>query len=463
MATDPQYISSTTQTNIPTYAQPFYEEIMRQAAKQTYTTDAGGAVTGVRPYVPYTAERVAGFTPQQLAVQQATAGLTTPTQFAQAGQQLQGVSGIAGLAAPTGLQQAFGYTPTTVGSQQIGGISGISAPSVGTPQQVGAQQIGAATIGAPTSITTGQFTAPGTAAAYMSPYQQQVTDIATREAQRQAQIQRASQAMGAIGRGTFGGGRQALIQGETDRATQQLLADIQAKGGQAAFEQAQQAFQADQARALQAQQANVQYGLQAAQANQATQMQSQIQNQQTSLDAAKSNQQALLQAGQYDQAAQLQAQIQNQQTNLDRLKANQAAALQATQYTQQGQQFAAGLGKDIGLAGLTTGLEAAKTTGQLGATQQIADLERLKSQAASAAEQRAYQQEIDNIKYQTFREAQDYQRKLLEYQSNLLQGTAGALGQTEVQYAPPPSTASQIAGLGLAGLGLYNIMGSQTK
>ena len=449
MATDPQIISSTS-TSVPTYAQPFYEEIMRQAAKQTYTTDAGGAVTGVRPYVPYTAERVAGFTPQQLAVQQATAGLTTPTQFAQAGQQLQGVSGIAGLAAPTGLQQALGYTPTTVGAQQIGGISGISAPSVGTPQQVGAQQIGAATIGAPTSITTGQFTAPGTAAAYMSPYQQQVTDIATREAQRQAQIQRASQAMGAIGRGTFGGGRQALIQGETDRATQQLLADIQAKGGQAAFEQAQQAFQADQARALQAQQANVQYGLQAAQANQATQMQSQIQNQQ-----------ALLQAGQYDQAAQLQAQIQNQQTNLDRLKANQAAALQATQYTQQGQQFAAGLGKDIGLAGLTTGLEAAKTTGQLGATQQIADLERLKAQAASASEQRAYQQEINNLKYQQFMEAQDYQRKLLEYQSGILQGTSGALGQTQVQYAPPPSLASQITGLGLAGLGIYNAMSGQ--
>lgn len=346
MATDPQYISSTTQTTVPTYAQPYYEELMKQAGKQTYTTDAAGKVTGVRSYVPYTAERVAGFTPEQLAVQKEAVGLKTPTQFGTASTQLGTMAGIAGLAAPAGLTQAFGYTPGTT--------------------------------------TTGTFTAPGVAASYMSPYQQQVTDVAKREAQRQADIQKAGAAMGAIGRGTFGGGRQALMQGEQDRATQQLLADIQAKGGQAAYEQAMQAFQQDQARALQAQ-----------------------------------------------------------------------------QQTQQAQQYAAGLGKDLGLAGLTTGVETAKTIGQLGATEQIANLERLKAQAASAAEQRAYQQEIDNVKYQNFMEAQDYQRKLLEYQSGILQGTAGALGQTQVQYAPPPSLASQIGGLGLAGLGLYNVMSGQ--
>jgi hypothetical protein len=33
------------------------------------------------------------------------------------------------------------------------------------------------------------------------------------------------------------------------------------------------------------------------------------------------------------------------------------------------------------------------------------------------------------------------------------------LGSTQVQYAPAPSLASQIGGLGLAGLGLYNILG----
>ena len=89
----------------------------------------------------------------------------------------------------------------------------------------------------------------------------------------------------------------------------------------------------------------------------------------------------------------------------------------------------------------------------------MSNLERLKAQAASAGEQQAMQQEIDNLAYQESREAEDYKRKLLEYQSNILRGTAGALGSTQTQYAPAPSLASQIGGMGLAGLGLYNMIG----
>ena len=96
---------------------------------------------------------------------------------------------------------------------------------------------------------------------------------------------------------------------------------------------------------------------------------------------------------------------------------------------------------------------------QLGATEQMANLERLKAQSASAGEQQALQQEIDNLAYQQFKEGQDYKKGLLEYQSNILRGTAGALGSTQVAYAPAPSMASQIGGMGLAGLGLYNMMG----
>jgi hypothetical protein len=52
-------------TNLPEYAKPFYEELLKQTGKQVYQTDASGNVTGVQPYVPYTGERVAGFTPEQ--------------------------------------------------------------------------------------------------------------------------------------------------------------------------------------------------------------------------------------------------------------------------------------------------------------------------------------------------------------------------------------------------------------
>jgi len=245
----------------------------------------------------------------------------------------------------------------------------------------------------PQQVSTGRATQQGVIQGYMDPYTQAVVDVEKREAKRLADIEKSKAAMGSIGRGTFGGGREALMTAERDRATQQLLADIQAKGGQRAYEQALAAFQADEGRALQAAQAN------------------------------------------------------------------QAAQMQAAELGQQAGQFQAQLGRDVGLAGLQTGLETAKATGALSATEQMANLERLKAQAASAAEEQALQQEINNLAYQQYMEEQDYQRRLLEYQSNILRGTAGALGSTQVQYAPAPSLASQIGGLGLAGLGLYNILG----
>ena len=351
--------STSTTTNLPEYAKPFYEELLKQSGRAVYDTDETGGVRGVKDYKAYTGQRVAGFTPEQQAVQTAVSGMTDPTQFGQATTGLGRTETLAGAGTTAGLGQAFGYQPGAI-----------------TPQQV----------------QTGTF---GTTQAqqYMNPYMQAVVDIEKREAQRQANLAKSAGAMGAIGRGTFGGARQALIQSEADRNLQQQLADIQSRGGQTAFQQAQQAFQADQARALQAQQAN------------------------------------------------------------------QAAALQAAQLGQQGQQFAAGLGRDIGLAGLQTGLQTAQAQGALGATQQATQLDRLKAQAASAAEQQALNQEQANIAYQQFREAQEYPLRLLEYQSNILRGNAGALGSTQVAYAPAPSLASQLGGLGLAGLGLYNILG----
>ena len=353
--------STSYSTNLPEYAKPFYEELLKQSGKQIYETDASGAVTGVKQYQPYTGQRLAQFTPEQQQVQQEALGMTTPTGFQTASGTLGTVGSQAGTAAQTGLTAAMGYQPGTI-----------------TPQQ----------------IQTGQF---GTAAAqqYMSPYTQAVTDVQKREARRQADIAANRAAMGSIGRGTFGGGREALMTAEAERGTQQLLADIQAKGDQAAYEQAMQAFQADQARQLEAS------------------------------------------------------------------RANQAAALQAAELGQQAQQFGAGLSKDIGLAGLQTGLETAKATGALSATEQMANLERLKAQAATAGEKQALEQEQLNLAYQQFQEQQDYQRRLLEYQSNILRGNAAALGSTQVQYAPAPSLASQIGGLGLAGLGLYNILGQK--
>ena len=115
------------------------------------------------------------------------------------------------------------------------------------------------------TLTTDKFTDPGIAASYMNPYQQQVVDVQTQEARRQADIAKAGRGMGSIGRGTFGGGRQALMESEADRALATQLGAIQARGSQQAYQQGQQAFTQDQARNLQMQQANQAADLQAQQ------------------------------------------------------------------------------------------------------------------------------------------------------------------------------------------------------
>jgi hypothetical protein len=332
-------------TNLPEYAKPYYEELLKQGGKQVYSTDASGNVTGVKPYTPYTGDRVAGFTPGQEAVQTEVAGLTTPGEFGAASRGLGTGTAMGYGTAGLGLSQAFGYAPTAISGGTFGG-----------PE----------------------------ATAYMSPFASNVTDIAVREAEKQRDLAKAAGATGAIGRGTFGGARQALMQTEQERLANQGISDIRFRGQQSAFENAQQQFERDQAR---------------------------------------------------------------------RMKAEELG--------QQGQQFAAGLGKELGVAGLQTGLEGASKTGALAATQQTADLERLKAQAASAGEKQALQQEINNLKYQQFQEQQNYQKAQLDYLSQILRGNAAALGSTQVQYAPAPSLASQLGGVGLAGLGLYNILGKK--
>jgi PIN domain nuclease of toxin-antitoxin system len=332
-------------TNLPEYAKPYYEELLKQTSKQVYKTDPEGNVTGVKEFVPYTGERIAGFTPGQEAVQTQTAALTQPGQFAGATTGLGAGTTMGFGAGMTGLGQAFGYSPM--------------------------------------AISGGTFDAPA-ASYYMSPYQTGVTDIAVAEARKQAELDKSAGALGAIGRGTFGGARQALLQAEQGRGAAQNISNIRARGQQEAFMNAQQQFERDQARRM-----------------------------------------------------------------------------QAAQLGQQAQQFGAGLGKDIGLAGLTAGLQGSQALGALGAQQQQSDIERLKAQAASAGEPQALQQERLNQQYQQFMDQQNFQKAQMDYLSQILRGNAGALGQTQVQYAPAPSLASQLGGLGLAGLGLYNVLGGK--
>jgi hypothetical protein len=77
---------------------------------------------------------------------------------------------------------------------------------------------------------------------YMSPYMQNVVDVEKREAARQAGIAGTQQQAQATQAGAFGGGRDAIMRAERERNLSQQMGDIQARGSQAAYEQAANQF-----------------------------------------------------------------------------------------------------------------------------------------------------------------------------------------------------------------------------
>lgn len=98
--------------------------------------------------------------------------------------------------------------------------------------------------------TTGAYD-PQSYKAFMDPYQQEVIDRYTQEMQRQFGITGQQRKAQAIGAGAFGGGREGVLEAEAQRGFQQQLgtgiAGLLSSGYQTAQQQAQQAFQNQQA------------------------------------------------------------------------------------------------------------------------------------------------------------------------------------------------------------------------
>lgn len=371
--------STTYTTNLPEYAEPYYGRMVERAEALSQ-----------EGYQPYTSERIAGFTPSQQASFQETLGMRTPTQFGQA-------TGAAQQATQRALQS--GYAP---GQFSYGAI---------TPGTVG-----------PSQLERFQLTEPGAftgdvAGQYMSPFQQSVTDIAKRQAVIEAQKAQLATNLGAARQGTYGGARQELARSERERALLQNLSDIQARGSQAAFENAQQQFERDRAARLGAQQANLQ--------------------------AALGVQQLGAQQG-------LEAQRLNQMSSLEAQRANQAALMDAQRAMEQSRQF----GQTTGLEGLRLGLTGAQQLAAMGTQEQQAALQRQQAQQAVAnVEQQLQQRRLDQA-YQDFLAQREYPYRQLEFYNAMLRGLPVQANTTSTQYQAQPNIAQQVLGYGIPALAL---------
>jgi len=268
-----------------------------------------------------------------------------------------------------GLMGAGTVAPMSEFQTQVGReLAGITLPGqYGLATQAGQAAAGAFQ-GLP-GVTTQDFTLEQ-ARQYMSPYQQAVTDIEQRqaiEAARQAQL---GGNLAAARQGTYGGARQTLLQAQREAGLRQQLGDIQTRGLQSAYAQAQEQFQRDRAARQAAEQANL--------------------------------------------TGQLQG--------------------------------AAGLGS------------LAQTFGGLGTQQLAGQLDITKTMGAFGDLQRGIQQQQMDAQRQALMDQAQYGQTQVGQLSNLLRGIPLS-DTTQTTTTPPPSFASQLTGLGMTGIGLYNLLG----
>jgi hypothetical protein len=124
--------------------------------------------------------------------------------------------------------------------------------------------------------------------------------------------------------------------------------------------------------------------------------------------------------------------------SLEAQRANQAAQLQGAQ----------------GLAGL------AQTLGGLGTQQLAGELDITKTIGAYGDLQRAQAQQELDARRQYAQQQAEYGLSQVGDLSNLLRGIP-LTDTTQTATTPPPSFASQLTGLGLSGIGLYNLLGNR--
>jgi hypothetical protein len=200
-----QTTSTSYQTNIPEYAQPYVETMLGATQKQLFDMDASGGITGFKPYKPYSKDvqdYIAPFSPMQQQAQRGVGNLTLPGTF-KTGADISGLSAMGSM-----------------------GLAGQQAQAGQNYQNQATSMYG-----------------PGSVGNYMNPYVAQALAPQLQQLNQQFGIKGAQEQGAATSAGAFGGSRNALMQGLNQQ--NQMMAQQQAiaQGYDKAFQQAQQAQQ----------------------------------------------------------------------------------------------------------------------------------------------------------------------------------------------------------------------------
>jgi hypothetical protein len=139
---------------------------------------------------------------------------------------------------------------------------------------------------------------------------------------------------------------------------------------------------------------------------------------------------------------------------MQQFNAEQGQNLAAAQLNAQQGQFGAGLG----LQGLQTAMTGANTLGTLGQNQYQQNMGINALQNQYGLQQQAQVQKDLDTKYGDFTAAQNYPYKQLSFMSDIIRGVPLSATGSSV-YQAPPSTAQNIASLGLGAAGVSKLWG----
>lgn len=291
-------------------------------------------------------------------------------------------------------QQNQGYA--MMGAAGQGAVDSV-APGAGTTAGMGAMT------NAMNNSTTGRFTDQGVAQSYMNPYMQNVVDV--QKEQANADFAKGSQSRAAKtamqgGVGGIGGYRDQILQSEANKAHMSQLDNIQQTGLKVAYDQAMQGYNTDEQRRLSA-------------------------------------------AGQQGQLGQGLSQVD---------LANRNLGLDASK-------FVGSLGgqlSDAGRADQAQKLQASTALGALGEKEMEGYNSIMGNLNQYGQQQTQTNQAALDTAYQDFLAQRGATREDLTFLNSILRGQN--LGSEQIRQGATPSTASQVAGAGLAGLALYNQM-----
>ena len=293
-----------TQTNLPTYAKPYFQDLMKRAKHESREN-----------YKPYRQDRLAEFDPMM------TQGIKATQKLYNSG--------------TPWLDQAMPWTRQ--GANTYGNLADFRSDPIRTQYAQNFERVRS------DDVNTGQWN-QAAAQQYMNPYLNEVVARQRENMYLDYDRQRAERNARAVKAGAFGGSRQAVGDYLAEEGFNRQLADMEAQQRYAAYQNAQEMYGTDQARRLQADQSNQEKALQAALANQQRDLETRQYGADLSLKTQQADENARAEAAKIramaaqglltsgDQAAALEAQ--RQSINAERIKMLMAAGAQRQAYDQ---------------------------------------------------------------------------------------------------------------------------------